>query len=534
MRRHPRTSLVLGSAALLVLAIVPTIPAVAAGVVTATFTVTSRWNNGHFVKVTVKNGTNSRLPTWKMVFDAPAASVISQTWSADVTRSGVRYTAVQKAGLGSIAPRGSRSWAYSSSGTFVKPRSCSINNRACGVGHTVPVPKPSVSKPPTPTAPTTPPPSSGPSQTLIGYFPSWSVYGRDYHVKNIESTGAAGKLTHLVYGFGKIVDGRCAIGDSWADYSKPYSADMSIDGVADSTATGTVRGNIGQLRKLKARYPNLKILWSIGGWTYSTGFPRAAANPAVFADSCYQMLEDPRWTDVFDGIDLDWEFPNTCGVICDSSGPDAFTNLMASMRTRFGSSAVLTAAITADGRAGRTMDLSDYSGAAVHADWLMPMSYGYTGTWAKTGPAALHAPLYPYQGIPYQELYADAAIQRLKSKGIPASKIVLGVDFYGRGWTGVTQTAPGGSATGLAAGTYSPGIANYDVLSKKCPPTGSVAGSSYAKCGNDWWSYDTPSTLREKMAYVRAQGLAGAFIWEISGDNASGDLVSAMSTGLSG
>ncbi|WP_158791115.1 hypothetical protein, partial [Streptomyces sp. NRRL WC-3549] len=39
-----------------------------------------------------------------------------------------------------------------------------------------------------------------------------------------------------------------------------------------------------------------------------------------------------------------------------------------------------------------------------------------------------------------------------------------GIGFYGRGWTGVTQAAPGGTATGAAPGTYEAGIEDYKVL----------------------------------------------------------------------
>ncbi|MYV95140.1 glycosyl hydrolase family 18 protein, partial [Streptomyces sp. SID1034] len=80
----------------------------------------------------------------------------------------------------------------------------------------------------------------------------------------------------------------------------------SVDGTAD-TWDQPVAGNINQLRELKKKYPNIKILWSFGGWTWSGGFGAAAANPTAFANSCYSLVKDPRWADVFDGIDIDWE-----------------------------------------------------------------------------------------------------------------------------------------------------------------------------------------------------------------------------------
>jgi chitinase len=362
----------------------------------------------------------------------------------------------------------------------------------------------------------------------LGYFVDWGVYQRDYHVKNIETSGSASKLTHLNYAFGNVTNGQCAIGDSYADYDRFYDAASSVDGTADTWDAGALRGSFNQLRKLKAMHPGLKVIWSFGGWSWSGGFGQAAANPAAFADSCHNLVEDPRWADVFDGIDIDWEYPNACGLQCDTSGAAAFPNLMSALRQRFGSDNLVTAAITADGSDGGKIDAADYGGAAQYVDWYNVMSYDYFGAFDADGPTAPHSPLTAYDGIPAQGFNTDAAIQKLKSKGIPGSKLLLGIGFYGRGWTGVTQSAPGGSATGAAPGTYEPGIEDYKVIKDRCPATGTVAGTAYAFCGDQWWSYDTPETIRGKMSYASDQGLGGAFFWELSGDTPNGELISAM------
>ena len=367
----------------------------------------------------------------------------------------------------------------------------------------------------------------------IGYFVEWGVYQRKYFVKNIETSGSADKLTHVVYAFGNVTNGQCAIGDSYADYDQAYSAADSVDGVADTWDDPTaIRGSFNQLRKLKALHPNLKVVWSFGGWTWSGGFTQAAANPAAFADSCHNLVEDPRWADVFDGIDIDWEYPNACGLVCDSSGPDAYKNLMGALRTRFGSDLV-SSAITADGSDGGKIDVTDYAGAAQYVDWYMPMTYDYFGAFTPNGPTAPHSPLTSYEGIPTAGFNSDAAITKLKGKGIPADKLLLGVGFYGRGWSGVSQSAPGGSATGPAPGSYEPGIEDYKVIKDRCPSTGTVGGTAYAHCGDQWWSYDTPATIGGKMDYANQQGLGGAFFWELSGDTANGELISALAGGLS-
>ncbi|WP_030613311.1 glycoside hydrolase family 18 protein [Streptomyces fulvoviolaceus] len=362
---------------------------------------------------------------------------------------------------------------------------------------------------------------------VVGYFTEWGTYDRKYYVKNIETSGSASRLTHINYAFGNVTGGKCAMGDAYAATDRTYTAAESVDGVAD-TVDQPLRGNFNQLRELKKKHPGLKVLWSFGGWTWSSGFGEAAQNPAAFAQSCYDLVENSQWADVFDGIDIDWEYPNACGNTCDTSGREAFKNLMAALRAKFGSSNLVTAAITADATAGGKIDAADYAGAAQYVDWYNPMTYDYFGAWAATGPTAPHSPLNSYSGIPQAGYYTSATIAKLKGLGIPASKLLLGIGFYGRGWTGVTQSAPGGTATGPAAGTYEAGFEDYKVLKSKCPATGTVGGTAYAKCGSDWWSYDTPATIGTKMAYKNQQGLGGTFFWELSGDTSGGELIKAI------
>ncbi|MFI5773729.1 glycosyl hydrolase family 18 protein [Streptomyces sp. NPDC051658] len=375
-----------------------------------------------------------------------------------------------------------------------------------------------------------PDPGTG-GKVNLGYFTDWGVYGRNYHVKNLDTSGSAAKITHINYAFGNVQGGKCTIGDSYADYDMAYTADKSVDGVAD-TWDQPLRGSFNQLRKLKAKYPHIKVLWSFGGWTWSGGFGEAAKNPAAFADSCYQLVEDPRWADVFDGIDIDWEYPNACGLTCDTSGPAALKGITSALRSKFGSNNLVTAAITADGSAGGKIDAADYAGAAQSLDWYNVMTYDFFGAWDAKGPTAPHSPLTSYNGIPKDGFDSADAIAKLKAQGVPAAKLLLGIGFYGRGWTGVTQDAPGGTATGAAPGTYEAGIEDYKVLKNSCPATGTVAGTAYARCGTNWWSYDTPATIASKMTWAKSQGLGGAFFWEFSGDTTNGDLVGAINSGL--
>ncbi|MFI6885251.1 glycosyl hydrolase family 18 protein [Streptosporangium canum] len=511
--------------------------ATAATPATATYSTASDWGSGFEGKVTVKAGT-SALTSWKVEFDLPAGNSIASAWDADLTKSGNHYTFVNKAWNGALAAGASVSFGFNGApGGLSGVLNCKLNGAACnGTGTPDPTPTPTVTPTvdPTPTPTPTVTPTVGPDPSgkkVVGYFTEWGVYGRNYHVKNLVTSGSAAKLTHILYAFGNSAGGRCSIGDSYADYDKAYTADQSVDGVAD-TWDQPLRGNFNQLRKLKKAYPNIKVIYSIGGWTWSGGFTQAAANPAAFADSCYKMVEDPRWADVFDGIDIDWEYPNACGLTCDTSGPAAYKNVLSALRAKFGPNALITSAITADGSTGGKMDVADYAGGAQYLDWIMPMTYDFFGSWDTKGPTAPHSPLTAYPGIPKDGYNSDAAIQKLKGKGVPAGKILLGIGFYGRGWTGVTQATPGGTATGAAPGTYEAGNEDYKVLKTKCPATGTIGGTAYGFCNGQWWGYDTPATITGKMTYAKNQGLGGAFFWETSGDTANGELISAISNGL--
>ena len=133
-------------------------------------------------------------------------------------------------------------------------------------------------------------------------------------------------LTHLMYAFASVANGRPVLSDADTAYREPYSARASVDGKPDSTAEGkTLRGAFNQLRKLKILHPQLKVLISIGGSSprSAKGFSlasRTAAARQKFVAACIDLFirgnlpQGVSAKGIFDGIDVDWEFPTDCSA----------------------------------------------------------------------------------------------------------------------------------------------------------------------------------------------------------------------------
>ncbi|MDR6673916.1 glycosyl hydrolase family 18 protein [Xanthomonas sp. 1678] len=408
------------------------------------------------------------------------------------------------------------------------------------------------------------PAGNGGGKRVIGYFVQWGIYGRNYQVADIEKSGSANYMTHINYAFGNVRNNRCEVGvvqpsdpntgaggDAFADYTKAFAAAQSVDGVAD-TWDQPLRGNWNQLKKLKAKHPGLKVLISLGGWTWSRGFASAARpeNRQAFVASCIDayIRGNLPVTDgaggaaaaagVFDGIDIDWEYPNACGLSCGSAEDrQNFTALLAEFRRQLNevrSGLLLTVAVGAGVDKIRATDPAQYHPSL---DYINVMTYDFHGAFEPTTnhhSALFDSPADPSTGD--QRYYnSNDAMQAFLDAGVPAAKLNLGIGFYGRGWSNVPNVNNGLYQSGSPApGTYEAGIEDYKVLKNAAGTshTDSAAGAHWKYNGSTFWSYDTPGVITQKMGYVKAQGLGGAFFWEFSGDAPQAELVKAVSNGL--
>jgi len=393
----------------------------------------------------------------------------------------------------------------------------------------------------------TPPPPS--QKEVVGYFTEWGVYRRDYHVKNIVTSGSADTLTAINYAFAGIGDDlKSRILDPYADFNKRYDADESVDGVADTVAQ-PLKGNFNQLKKLKAMYPNIKVMISIGGWSESDKFSDAALpeNRVAFVSSCIDMFIKGNFdpvngivqTGIFDGIDIDWEYPGACGASCDFRPEDGknFTALLAEFRSQLNAidpNLLLTVATPASEEYYQKIELNEIH---QYLNWINIMAYDFHGSWEPNGPTNHHANLYASSSDPsILPMSADSSVQGYLAAGVPAEKIILGVPFYGKGWASVSNVNNGlyQDAGRIPRGTWEKGSEDYKVLKNKGYPGfwDDETKAHWIYNGNIFWTYDNENSIFYKMEYINAQNLGGVMFWELSGDDAEGTLVNAIDSGF--
>ena len=412
-------------------------------------------------------------------------------------------------------------------------------------------------------------PAARPAARVVGYFTEWGIYGRNYLVKDVATSGSAARLSIVNYAFANVApDGAgnvvCKLADEWADYQKPWSATESVDG-QEVTWPRPILGNFQQLQALKKQYPSLKVLISLGGWTFSKYFSAAAMTRESrerLASSCIDLfikgnIPDPGWggmggpgaaAGVFDGIDIDWEWPGSegnAGNLISDRDKANLTRLLEEFRRqldRYGRATeheyLLTEFLPA---AAAKIDAGfDVSRIFKSLDFATVQGYDLHGAWE---PVTNHqSNLYTSGTDPADPRYSvDDTIAAYLARGAPRDELVVGVPFYSRGWTGVAPANHGlyQPAAGPAPGTWEAGVEDYKVAKTFLGNAftryaDATAGAAWLFDGTTFWTFDDPPVMTAKAHYVVANKLGGIMFWELSGDTAEGELIQAIAGGLAG
>ena len=369
---------------------------------------------------------------------------------------------------------------------------------------------------------------------IIGYYPGWKWYDRSGLVK--PSTIRYDRYTIINYAFlNPTADGRLACMDPWAEKNL-LLGDIDWTLAPAGYETDNDLGNPAYHRRgsslvAHAHAAGVKVMLSIGGWTQSSLFPGIAAEAAKRAVFAHWCAEAMRRYDA-DGVDIDWEGPGYAPHNGSPADKANFTLLLRAIRDSLDAHGIraerpmlLSAAVGADAESMRNIDWAPVSALL---DYVNLMTYEFAGTWnAVTNHLApLHRPA---QGDTALNVHSTVC-RLIDAYGVPPSKIVLGIPFYGRSLK--TAGAPGlhapmtGAQDAVTFPAYGGDPQYFDIQSAWSlfeDRWDSVAQAPYLIGKNGlltFVSYDNPRSVALKARYALDNNLGGAMIWEITGDYA--------------
>lgn len=435
----------------------------------------------------------------------------------------------------------------------------------------------------------------------VGYYGAWMALEPATNMRTLFVDGEHGRtITHLNYSFGNIAGdqetldaardagveglegvepGTCfisngvatgpgetgAAGEADIDFVRSVSAEDSVLGIAD-TADQKLAGAFNQLSQLKRAIPDLKVLVSLGGWSWSKSFSSAVATPesrAALVSSCIDLYIDGNLPEIdgrggdgaaagiFDGFDLDWEWPGAAewsqevGNQIDPVNDKAnFIAFAAELRSQLNAR---------ESETNRDYEIAAFlpasPGTITAGGWNDPalwesldfgniQGYDLWGTWdARTG----------HQGNLYGDpaknwgLGLDTVVNTYTSNGVPATKLNLGLAAYGQGWRDAEREPWLPSAGGMTPGTRTwdeiKAIEGIEFEHEYTTDGKFNASYGYSPTTREWFSMDDTVSVAEKTAWAIERGLGGVDFWHLPGDAkgelsaASADVLKAASVG---
>ncbi|MBV9271334.1 MAG: glycoside hydrolase family 18 protein [Candidatus Eremiobacteraeota bacterium] len=318
-------------------------------------------------------------------------------------------------------------------------------------------------------------------------------------------------------------------------------------------ASQTQNNTFAQLRALRAAHPHLRLLVSIGGWARAPQYSDAALTPrsrAAFARSCVDaFVKAPQ----LDGLDVDWEFPVHGGVPQNPHRPQDRNNvtaLMLELRSQLDALGranhrhyyLTIATPTGRWQYGGRYDPSDsYDLAAIAriADWLNVMTYDMNNIFSPY--SSFNAPMYedPNDPTPKEQSKWDnvtGAVRYYEQHGVPADKIVLGMAFYGRGFSGVSSKNAGLYSKFKSGFPETPwrNVKQQFFTDKNWQRHWSATAQApwlYNRKTNVFFSYDDPHSMAIKATFVRSAHLRGSMFWVFGEDDDQASLLRALTGG---
>jgi chitinase len=331
-------------------------------------------------------------------------------------------------------------------------------------------------------------------KVVVGYVPG---YNGVFDVSTID----ADKLTHINFAFVNVKD------------SMAWLTNMETDTV-----------NFRMLNTLKKVNPDLKLMISIGGWSWSENFSDAVLTDhsrKKFAYTGKKIVEQYN----LDGIDIDWEYPGLQGEdnVFRPEDKENFTLMFKSIRESLDSLSLTTGkkyfVTTAVPCFPGFLAITEMGKAAAYMDFVNLMAYDfYVG-----GPlAGHHSNLYASENDEIEDS-GNKALRLYTAAGVPASKLVLGVPFYGRSWfmktaenrginRAIDSVSRGGGYTFIKDSiTARPGFVRYWDDKAKSPYLWNESTRQLV-------AYEDEESIKVKCEYVKEKGMRGLMFWQYASD----------------
>ncbi|KAK4274482.1 hypothetical protein QN277_017693 [Acacia crassicarpa] len=346
-------------------------------------------------------------------------------------------------------------------------------------------------------AQSTPSPSNFPTpftSVRAAYWPS----GSDFPTSSIDTN----YFTHIYYAF-----------------LNPDPADSFKLSITQSDQT-ELRNFISGLRN---RHPPVKTLLSLGGGSSnSSAFAAMASTPhsrSAFIESTIQVARQYG----FDGLDLDWEFPDTPRDMSNLAilFKEWYQALLLDSKVQRKPRLLLTAAVYyANTIVLIGNETRSYPAGAIrqYLDWASPMNFDYHGAWSNfTG---VNSALFD----PKSNISTRYGIGSWIRSGVPPSKLVMGLPLYGRTWELEDPNVHGIGARAVGPATGTGGTMDYNKILEFNEENGAtivydgISVSYYSYSGTTWITYDDVRSIKRKVQFARSLGLHGYFFWAVNKD----------------